>query len=197
MLADGSGSPETIRDVGTDPVARPQSWAPDGDRLVIQVENDLMVLTVGDDSALTRLFDTDFQTHSASVSHDGKWVAYVSDISGAREVYVRRFPEGGREYQVSDGGGRAPVWSADDSELFYKDPTRLVAVSMRKEPEWELLGREPLFDLSFFRYTPDPSRAQYDVFPDGQRFVMLSYQQSMQDTPRINVVLNWYPGLPS
>ena len=103
-----------------------------------------------------------------------------------------RFPGGGAEYLVSNGGGRSPVWSSDDSELFYKGSNRLVAVSVRKEPEWQILGREPLFDLSFFGYTPDPSRAHYDVFPDGQRFVMLSYQQSMQDTLRITVVLNWF-----
>jgi Tol biopolymer transport system component len=45
-------------------------------------------------------------------------LAYVSDESGAPEVYVRRIA-GGASTLVSAAGGDAPRWRADGKELFY------------------------------------------------------------------------------
>ena len=42
-------------------------------------------------------------------SPDGQFVAYRSE----NEIFVTRFPEAEPRWQVSDGGGAAPKWSAD------------------------------------------------------------------------------------
>jgi hypothetical protein len=43
-------------------------------------------------------------------SPDGRYVAYVSDESGQREVYIRPYPALGSRTTVSVGGGTEPVW---------------------------------------------------------------------------------------
>src|SRR5690606_22617418 len=53
-------------------------------------------------------------------SPDGRWIAYSSNEAGTREIYVRRFPAGGRTQRVSSDGGRIPQWSAVRPELFYQ-----------------------------------------------------------------------------
>jgi hypothetical protein len=57
---------------------------------------------------------------SASVSPDGRWIAYSSEESGIDEIYVRPFPavEQGR-WQVSTTGGLSPRFSRDSRELYY------------------------------------------------------------------------------
>ncbi len=34
-----------------------------------------------------------------------------TDESGVMEVYVRPFPAGSGKYQISNGGGKMPIWS--------------------------------------------------------------------------------------
>jgi Tol biopolymer transport system component len=56
----------------------------------------------------------------ASLSPDGRWLAYSSEASGADEVYVRPFPDAEKgRWQVSTSGGVAPRFSRDGRELYY------------------------------------------------------------------------------
>ena len=55
----------------------------------------------------------------ASLSHDGRWLAWASNESGRYEIYVRAL-EGGPRIQVSTGGGREAVWNPRGGELFYR-----------------------------------------------------------------------------
>ena len=55
-------------------------------------------------------------------SPDGRWIAYTSDESGSREVFVQRFPGGGARSRVSTRGGAQPRWRRDGQELYYLAP---------------------------------------------------------------------------
>jgi dipeptidyl aminopeptidase/acylaminoacyl peptidase len=80
------------------------------------------VLTL-DGSAPPRPFlATHFVETNARFSPDGRWVAYVSDESGNREIYVRPFPGLGGKWQVSNAQGRAPHWAADGRRVLFLDP---------------------------------------------------------------------------
>jgi Tol biopolymer transport system component len=56
---------------------------------------------------------------NAKVSSDGQWVAYHSNESGRFEVYVKRFPDGEGQQQISAAGGVQPRWRRDGKELYY------------------------------------------------------------------------------
>ena len=192
LPADGSGPAETLLVNETSNIYA-ESWGPAGDRLVfrrIRPTNDLMVLEVGGGEPWEFLA-TEFAENAASLSHDGRWLAYQSNRSGTTEVYVRPFPGPGGETLVSIGGGGEPVWAPDDREIFYRGPSRLVAVSVETEPEFRILGREELFDAT--GYSPSRTRAYYDVHPDG-RFLIIR-QEVTGDRPKINVVVNWFEEL--
>jgi len=122
-----------------------------------------------------------------SLSHDGRWLAYVSDESGRNEVYVRAL-EGGPRVQVSTAGGREPVWNPRGGELFYREQTtsgaRLMAARVSTAP-LRVLARDTLFDVTDYEEA-DP-HANYDVSPDGTRFVFI--RQEMPN--EIRVIRNW------
>jgi len=61
---------------------------------------------------------SEFNELYGQISTDGRWMAYTSDESGGREVYVRRFPEGDGQVRISTGGGEQPRWRRDGKELF-------------------------------------------------------------------------------
>jgi Tol biopolymer transport system component len=52
------------------------------------------------------------------LSPDGRWLAY-SSTETPYEIYVVSFPQPGRGWKVSKGGGERPVWSHDGRELYY------------------------------------------------------------------------------
>jgi Tol biopolymer transport system component len=69
---------------------------------------------------------------SASVSPDGKWVAYDASTTGRAEIWVRPLSGPGSAVRVSPEGGYEPVWAKNGRELYYlaRDKIMSVAVSM-------------------------------------------------------------------
>jgi Tol biopolymer transport system component len=55
----------------------------------------------------------------ASMSPDGRWIAYNSTETRRAEVFVVPFPPTGDKWQVSTNGGAQPLWRADGRELYY------------------------------------------------------------------------------
>jgi serine/threonine-protein kinase len=55
-----------------------------------------------------------------AVSPDGAFVAYQSNESGRFEVYVRPFPSGEGQWQVSLAGGSEARWSAKGDKLWFR-----------------------------------------------------------------------------
>ena len=192
--ADGSGGLETIL-TSEHPLA-PAAWSL-GDRVVF-VENspnsNVYVTDVGGVETKTPLLTSDFQEHSARLSHDGAWLAYVSDRSGSQQVHVRSLQPPGAEHVISTDGGIAPVWGPDDTELYFRvsETGPMMVASLRTEP-FRVLGREPLFEARSFWSAI--AGATYDVHPDGKRFLMLSMRGPQGTGSKVNVVLNRFTAL--
>jgi len=119
-----------------------------------------------------------------SLSPDGRWLAHVSDETGAAEVYVRPFPGPGPRYPVSAGGGSEPQWAADGRRLFYRHGPQMLAARVTTVPTFSVTGREVLFEGN---YVSNSSHQNYDVAPDGQGFLMLQPETDVE----VVMVLNW------
>ena len=78
-----------------------------------------------------------FSDSGARWSPDGRLLAYVSDESGQRDIYVERRPgaDGGSRMRVSRAGGTRPEWGADGRSLFFLRDGRLIRVDLAGTPE--------------------------------------------------------------
>ena len=166
----------------------PTSWSPDGQQLVytdydVSTGADIWMLPVRDRKPRA-LLRTASNESDGKVSPNGKWLAYMSDETGRFEVYVRLFPDGHRKIQISNAGGKAPVWARSGHEIFYREEDKMMAVDFR-DPE-ALSPEVPR--MLFERRCKD----WYDVTGDGNRFVMIASVDQSQVAQPINVVLNWY-----
>ena len=132
---------------------------------------------------------TAFRERSASLSPDGRFIAYASNESGQDEIYVQPFPEGGRRTTVSNNGGQQPRWSRDGRELFYVEGTTLTVVSVDTSATFSVRSRTPLFEHPNLANSWYP---QYDISADGQRFIIPTPVEDDPDAkPMIRVVQNW------
>jgi hypothetical protein len=125
------------------------------------------------------------------LSPDCRWLAYVLDESGRREVYLRSFPGLDSKQQISTGGGSEPVWNPDPTkrELFYRNGEDMMAVEISEQGV--AAGKvEKLFSGPYTTALGGYARANYDVFPDGS-FLMLKPVEQHAPLTQINVVLGW------
>jgi hypothetical protein len=117
-------------------------------------------------------------------------VAYLSNDTGAYEVYVQAFPHARGKKLISNGGAFAPSWRVDEKELFYSTPDNvLMAAEIRSEGGELIAGTpKPLFPLK----SAPPSFANpfWKPLRDGQHFLVLRPAVPVQGQP-ITIVTNW------
>jgi eukaryotic-like serine/threonine-protein kinase len=193
--ADGSGRSEMLFTSDHDILFC--AWSPSGRDLVYQESNgrsgwDLWVFSTVDHQRRPFL-QTPFNEGDAAFSPDGHWVGYTSNESGRDEVYVRPFPGPGGKSQVSTAGGSVPLWSRDGREIFYRSGASVMAVPVHGGARFSAGAPR----LVFAGTVASPSftfRTEYNITPDGRRFLMIERQQSGM-LQHVNVILNWFDEL--
>ncbi|HTS90128.1 MAG TPA: protein kinase [Gemmatimonadales bacterium] len=141
----------------------------------------------GDTALVPLVVDQGLATY-VSLSPDGHWLAYGSDRTGRREIYVTSFPNATTTQLVSRDGGTEPRWAHSGRELFFKGPSQLMVVPVTGGPSFAAGTPRPLFSLSGYREARN--RQQYDVAPDDRRFVMIR-ESSSNGSGNIIYVENW------
>jgi dipeptidyl aminopeptidase/acylaminoacyl peptidase len=152
---------------------------PDGD-------TDLAVLSLMGKPEVRPLIHTAFQESDASISPDGRYVAYASNESGRNEVYVQPFPGLESKTRVSVDGGDFPIWSRDGREIYFRNGDKAMAVSVSSSGPLSFARPKELFAGSF--------RGSWQAAADG-RFLMVRKSEEEASSRQINVVLNWFDEL--
>jgi len=195
--ATGAGAEELLLEDRFDKV--PASWSPDGKYLLYvaissstsaSTGNDLFVLPLSGDRKPFAFASGPFSEAPGQFSPNGRWIAYSSNESGTNEVYVAPFPRADGKWQISNGGGASfPAfrWSRNGDEIIYLAPDNtLMAVEVNgKGTAFEVGAAKPLF-----RTRIAPTRYEWDVTPDGQRFLINTLPEQTASSP-MTVVLNW------
>ena len=189
----------------------PSSWLPDGTKLAfVQVSppnrnsprnHDIWLLSLDSSHSVEPLIQTPQEETFPEFSPDGRWLAYTSQHSGRNEVWVQDYPELGTRVRISTDGGTSPAWAKNANELFYRQGRKMMAVDFTINGKTLTPGMPvELFEGRYFRLNPV---RDYDVSPDGQRFLMIQVEpQEEQNAIRadyfgnkVNIVLNWFEEL--
>ena len=168
----------------------PSAWTSDG-RLVYQgSESDgqyvLKLVRPGTSEFAQRL--TGGQTEiNASISPDGKWLAFTASGERRTQVYVQPFPGPGSAVQVSPTGADNPVFRRGSRELYYRRGADLVVASWE-----ERNGRFFVTSERFIRGIPWTLTAfstPYSVAADGRVLAIVAAEPLKP--PRLEIVLGW------
>jgi hypothetical protein len=148
-----------------------------------------------------KMVATDAAEGFGQLSPGGKWLAYRSDEGGKYEVYIQRFPDGGRRWPVSAADPEhianafEPRWSSNGNQLYFLTAAALGSVTLRavtveEDGRGELRIRSPerLFDFRAPLNLVANDRRSYSLHPNG-KFLVNALVES--GAPAINVITNW------
>ena len=185
VSADGGSPPEPIGPRGH---YHAHAWSSTGDLIAIDMQAGRLVELSPEPDAAPRPLEQHRagEGFHAALSPDGRWLAYVSSVTGQREIWVRAYPGPGAPARVSPNGGSEPEWAGDGRTLYYVEGRALMAVPVDTSTGFEFGAPVRLFEGDFRQFLQPPS---YDVSADG-RFVTIHSDA----TPPVSVLLNW-PGL--
>jgi serine/threonine protein kinase/Tol biopolymer transport system component len=164
------------------------SWSPNGRYLFFMVQNnatrqDIYFTDLDGDKKLTAFLESPANEASAVLSPNSKWLAYQSDESGRYEVYVTAFPGPGGKFQVSNGGGSSPSWTADGKQLYYTIGDKLMMVAVQNVDTFQF-GAPAALPLHVNEF------ASLGHVAPGERFPALKALSGGQAHPQ-EVILNW------
>jgi serine/threonine-protein kinase len=203
QAADGTSEPRLLwgKDALTDGFR-----SPDGRSIVLGATRspgtsgagDILAAHPGADSVAQPLVATESDEEGATLSPDSRWLAYVSNEQGEDEVFVRPFPDvNGGKWQVSSGGGSAPVWAHNGRELFYVSRGKMNVVSIHPGPPFSAEPPRVLFAIPDRVRAGSLARGTFATTPDDQRFLMVRDNSwgEMAGTPTLVVVENFFAEL--
>ncbi|HEY1341480.1 MAG TPA: protein kinase [Bryobacteraceae bacterium] len=207
--SDGSGKPQEL--LRSKEILEPGSLSPDGRRVVFR-QGDAgprsgiwtVALDTSDPDRPKTGAQEAYLTDAGAAGYpafspDGRWLAYVSDETGAQQVFVRPFPRkpaDGRT-QISTAGGTFPVWSRSGGQLFYlSEENRVMVVDYTA-------GRDSLIPARPRPWSPTPIMRtavfwNFDVARDGNRILMfpeLTSPAEAKSPLHVTVFLNFFDEL--
>jgi serine/threonine-protein kinase len=186
--SDGSAPPEVLIPGGNEKAVT--AFTPDGSSLIYRQlaegeEGGIWLLPMPDGGKPRKLLAGRFR--SATLSADGRFLAYDSAESGQFEVYVRRFPSLDGQVQVSVGGGSLPQWAPDGRAIHFVRSDRVYRVRFEPADDLRVLPPEPMFETAGMR--------AYSIDPAGPGFFALMRAPESGKVRQLRLVTNWFTEL--
>ncbi|MCG6914604.1 protein kinase [bacterium BMS3Abin03] len=168
-------------------------WTTDGDNLIVDnltlgAQSDLLVVPLKGNKKPWKYLDSKYDEYEASISPNGKWLAYLTNESGSYQGYVRSFPNKEGKWQISTDVIEEPRWSPDGKTLYYRKGSQLIAVPVTTSPTYS--AGIPKVLISGFPSMNVDSGISYDITSDGKYFITTTPVKG-STLKNISIVLNW------
>jgi eukaryotic-like serine/threonine-protein kinase len=201
--ADGSAPARRLTNAPTekrDAAEFPNSWSPDGRTIAYATvygltsgrpARDVWLVSADEKGQSHPWLETPYTESAAAFSPDGRWMAYVSDESGRKEVYVRPLSSAGGRIKVSSEGGVEPVWTRGGHELFYRNGNQFLSVDIQSEPGLAAGAPRVLFSGDFTPGGREDAPFEYAVSNDGKVIYATQRVAAPELERRLAIVTNW------
>jgi tricorn protease len=168
------------------------SISPDGKRITVTARGEVFNMPV--EKGVTKNITRTPGAHerSAAWSQDGKFIAYISDISGETELYMQP-AEGGEEIALTKNNDtyiRNFEWSPDSKHIAYSDrKNRLVLLNMESKQK-SVIFQDSISAAGDYEFSPDCKWMTYSR-PATNDFSIV-YLYNLADKKEYPVTDRWY-----
>ena len=105
-------------------------------------------------------------------------------MQGGYAIYLNKFPEMDNEIRISAGGGEEPKWLPNSSDIYYRNGSKWMKVSLELGVNLDIGEPEFFFEGDYL----NPWGPSHDVFPNGQ-ILLLKGDEWIQPS-NIDVIIN-------
>ena len=134
------------------------SPSPDGKRAVVVARGDVFTVPAKNGPVRNLTSTSGAHERNASWSPDGKWIAYLSDVTGENEIWLRPQDGHGEPVQVTKGADTyyySPLWSPDSKKLLWGDREQRLRYVNVDTKEVTLIEKNPSFEITDYDWSPD------------------------------------------
>ena len=145
--------------------------SPNGKRALLEARGDLFTLPAEHGNTRDLTQTSNAKEENPSWSPDGKWIAYVTDVTGEDEIALRP-SEGGAEQIISDfktGYFYRPIWSADGSKLAFSDNEHQLWYLEVKSRKAVKVTADKFGEMHDYTWSPDSKWLAYSKGRDNQQ----------------------------
>jgi tricorn protease len=151
--------------------------SPDGNRIVVTGRGDIFSVPVKE--GITRNLTSSCNAHDREGlwSPDGKWIAYLSDVSGEYEIYITKQDGSEPAIQLTTGADTYKFtirWSPDSKKITWTDKMlRLQYVDIDSK-KVTLVDQSKIWEFGSFDWSPDSQWIAYSsALENGMQQIML------------------------
>jgi serine/threonine protein kinase/Tol biopolymer transport system component len=183
------GGPDSILFHGPGLLNYANDWSRDGRWLIVQCydstgQADLWKVPMQGGGRPEAYQRTPEVESGASLSPDGRWLAYTVREGSQRSVFVQSFPDPGTKYQVSGDGVAGVVWSdRGDALLALTEQGEVISIGVTTAGGFRQGATTRLFKLGKDEFLAG-------VVAGEQRFLVGTLKDASAST-RLEVVLGW------
>jgi serine/threonine-protein kinase len=139
----------------------------------------------------TLIRETDGPVSLGMISTDGKYFAYTMEKTGQYEVYILDLNKKIKPIQITFGGADPVIFSKNTKELFYRNDRRFYLITYSSGPEFDWNTPKLLFEGNYLNIWG----MDFDVSPDGRKFLFLKSVDENFNLYKFNVITNWFSEL--
>ena len=166
--------------------------APDGNRLVVTARGEVFDLPVKKGVTRNLTHTPGAHEREGKWSPDGKWIAYISDITGETELWLRP-ADGGDPIQLTrdnDTYIRDFEWSPKGESIVYTDrENRIVLVSVASKSKVTLV-QDSIGEFPTPSFSPDGRWLAYSQTTSNELSVIYLYDIAARKAHQVTE--NWY-----
>ncbi len=173
---------------------QPQDWSHDSRYLLfatspgLDIGWDIMIMDMENNKKISKFIATEHSERHPRISPDDNWLAYEANETGRKEIYITKFPDKGAKWLISTDGGEEPIWSPDGRKLYYRYRENVFVVEISIDPYFRASKPKILFSG---KYRHSIFGWNYDIHPDGDKFVMVKGAEIDISRNQVNIIKNF------
>ena len=168
--------------------------APDGKRVIAVAQGDLFSVPAKDGTARDLTNTSNAHERDAQWSPDGKSIAYLSDITGENELYVRSQDGKGEAQQITKDADTyyyTPVWSPDSKKLLWSDRKQRLRFVDVASKAVTLVDEDKVTEIRQYNWSPDSQWITWSRQQENNDFPEV-FLFGLAGSKRIQATEDWY-----
>jgi tricorn protease len=167
--------------------------SPDGNRALFGARGEIFTVPFKNGNTRNLTNTSGVHERNSKWSPDGKWISYISDVSGEDQIYIVSQDGKSDPVQITDNEGvykYQPLWSPDSKKIMWSDREQRLQYVDIDSKRITIIDESKVWEINDFSWSPDSKWAAYTRSEED--FMSRIYLHSLDNKSTHPVTDGWY-----